>query len=51
MAVQNSNKQANGRVAIFSTNVPAGGSPLATPTVGALPDHLTFTNDIKNRCG
>ncbi|MBL6827311.1 MAG: choice-of-anchor I family protein [Opitutales bacterium] len=45
VAVQNDNKQANGKVAIFSTNVSAGGSPLATPTVGALPDHLTFTND------
>jgi 2',3'-cyclic-nucleotide 2'-phosphodiesterase (5'-nucleotidase family) len=45
IAVQNSDKQANGKVAIFSTNVTANGSPLATPTVGALPDHLTFSND------
>jgi len=45
VAVQNSNKQANGKVVIFSTNLSEGDSPLATPTVGALPDHLTFTND------
>ena len=45
VAVQNDDKQANGNVAIFSTNVSEGGVPLATPTVGALPDHLTFTND------
>ena len=45
VAVQNSNKQANGKVAIFSSYVESGGTALATPTVGALPDHLTFTND------
>ena len=45
VAVQNSDKQAIGKVAIFSTNISEGDAPLATPLVGVLPDHLTFTND------
>ncbi len=45
VAVEASVKQNNGAVLFYDTSVKQNGSPLTTVTVGALPDHLTFTPD------
>ncbi|MFL2912127.1 MAG: choice-of-anchor I family protein [Opitutales bacterium] len=45
VAVEAPVKQNNGGVLFYDTRVKNGGSPITTVSVGALPDHLTFTPD------